>query len=517
MKKYIIANRRARKFTEKEKTVSRESLDKAFNTFEGNVNVIHDRRPEDISLRRTVVFEADPVEMSARAREAPPDVLLEPEILHWPDILLPAPISAMQRVSAMKRIVAMQRASAMQGTAVAQPFTAGLGLDFQVDVKGGGQPLEHVDVILLLEAWLLFQDSLAGKTDENGQIGFSYYWFFTPTGLVAIPYANFWRPWIEEPGSPCTVDCPPLPADGPLGWWHEVLGMRDENERGNGIRVGVVDSGCGPHAALSHVTDIGAFIDGDYVPNGGADSGSHGSHVCGTIAAKPKADGQYRGIASGAELFSARVFPPDEGANQGDIANAIDALSKDHRVDLINMSLGASTGSEIEHDAIQDALERGTLCVCAAGNDGTDAVSYPAAFPETIAVAALGREGEAPPETLSGRRSPEESDKRSGPLYLASFSSYGKEIDCIAPGVGIIATVPERYGLEAPYAPMDGTSMASPAACGALADILSQDGAFQGMPRDLTRAEMARALLHRHCRDIGLAREYQGYGVPDAG
>jgi nitroimidazol reductase NimA-like FMN-containing flavoprotein (pyridoxamine 5'-phosphate oxidase superfamily) len=92
MARFVVANRRARKFTDAEKKASRESLDKAFHTFEHNVNVIHDHRPVDVSLRRTVVFEADPAEMSARAREAPPDVLLEPEILHWADVVLPAPL-----------------------------------------------------------------------------------------------------------------------------------------------------------------------------------------------------------------------------------------------------------------------------------------------------------------------------------------------------------------------------------------------------------------------------------------
>lgn len=496
MTRFVIANRRARKFTDVEKKASRVSLDKAFRAFERNVNVIHDRRPEDVSLRRTVVFEADPAEMAARAREAPPDVLLEPEILHWSDVVMPAPLSQMQRA------------------AVSEPFLVGSGTDLRVDVKGEGRPLEQADVILALDYWGFIRRMLSGNTDEHGHIAFSYGWYFDATDLLVIPYANFWRPWIEGPRDPLTVDCLALPMDGPLGWWHETLGIRDYELRGSGIRVGIIDSGCGPHPALAHVGNIGAYIDGDYDPEGGADSGSHGSHVCGTIAARPVAEGHYGGIAPGAEVYCARVFPPDRGANQGDIANAIDELSKVHLVDLINMSLGASRGSEIEQDAIQDALERGTLCVCAAGNDG-GAVSYPAAFPETIAVSALGRLGEAPTGTLSARRAPEDANKRRGSLYLANFSNFGSEIDCAAPGVGIIATVPERYGLKAPYAPMDGTSMASPAACGALAVMLSRDDEYQKMRRDQTRAEMARAILRRRCRDLGFSKEHQGYGVPD--
>ena len=107
-------------------------------------------------------------------------------------------------------------------------------------------------------------------------------------------------------------------------------------------------------------------------PVSAATSIPHGTHVCGTIGARPVDPATQRsGIAPGATLFSAKVSPgADTFANQGDIVLAIDALSRGHRVDLINLSLGASQPSEIEHDAIVDALQRGTLCICAAGNTG---------------------------------------------------------------------------------------------------------------------------------------------------
>ena len=214
------------------------------------------------------------------------------------------------------------------------------------------------------------------------------------------------------------------------------------------------------------------------------------------------------------DLVSARVFPAGRGANQGDIALAIDHLSRHWRADLINLSLGAPVGSELEHDAILDALERGTLCVCAAGNSN-GAVEYPAAFDEVIAVSALGLEGWGPDGSLTSTRYPTQADRYGlGQLYLANFSCFGPEIDCCAPGVGILATVPERFGLRAPIGAMDGTSMASPAACATLAAILSNDTDYRSLPRDLTRAERARSLLRQGCVDVGLAAHYQGRGMP---
>jgi subtilisin family serine protease len=173
-----------------------------------------------------------------------------------------------------------------------------------------------------------------------------------------------------------------LPQDGPLAWWHRALGVSDPDPtRGSGIKVGVIDTGVGPHGCLSHVTSVGSFIDLVFNGGGGADVESHGSHVCGTIGARPENDLDFMGIAPGVDLFSARVFPPGRGANQADIADALDSLSKDHQVDLINLSLGAPSPSNIERDAIRDALERGTLCVCAAANSAGP-VEFPAAFPE---------------------------------------------------------------------------------------------------------------------------------------
>ena len=120
-----------------------------------------------------------------------------------------------------------------------------------------------------------------------------------------------------------------------------------------------------------------------------------------------------------------------------------------------------------------------------------------------------------PAEVLDGAV-PREPDKFGDDgLYLADFSCFGPEISCAAPGVGIISTVPERHGLTAPYRAMNGTSMASPAACGALAVLLSGSDQYKNLPRDESRAAMARTILRARCRDIGLKAEYQGHGVLD--
>ena len=99
-------------------------------------------------------------------------------------------------------------------------------------------------------------------------------------------------------------------------------------------------------------------------------------------------------------------------------------------------------------------------------------------------------------------------------LFLAAFSCFGTNLACAAPGVGIVSTVPDRGTQKGLYMEMDGTSMASPAACGVLAVILSKDAAYLASPRDISRTTVARNLLAQHCKPIGLAVKYEGRGLP---
>jgi len=334
---------------------------------------------------------------------------------------------------------------------------------------------------------------------------------------LVYPTGGFWPMLVRGSALGAPIECPALPADGPLGWWHAALGLEAADPAlGRGIRIGVVDTGAGPHACLKHIESVGAFLGGNALPPGfAADVGEHGSHVCGTIGARPAEMGHYAGIAPGCELLVARVFAtPDSGASNADIANAIDALSQRHGADIINLSLGAVTPSQVVQLAIQEAADCGTLCICAVGNNG-GAVLYPAAFPEVIAVAALGLLGWGPPGSLSAGRLPSGGTlfgQRN--IYAANFTSHGASVDCAAPGVGILATVPNRYGAVPLYGAMDGSSMASPVICGALAALLSRDSAYRALPRDARRTETARRMLMEALRTVGLPLEYEGRGMP---
>jgi subtilisin family serine protease len=502
MTRFIMANRRAGLFSDSEKIASRAAVATALNSpMMAGADLIQDNDPVDMTARQVVVFEADPKEVAVRALTLPSDVIVEPEILHYPRAYRPLDFMSVEE------------------TQLAAPVLFGNLVTLRANVNGSGVPLLGAEVHLFLRGSGGLSRELQGVTDDNGWVEFQYSELFSPSALVVLPSGGFWPVIVRGPGNPAQITCPALPdAETNLGWWHKLFGISSfDPKRGEGIRVGVIDTGAGPHPNLAHVNNIGAFIGGNSDPLGGADVESHGSHVCGTIGARPVNGIEFAGLAPCAELFVARVFTKGQGANQGDIVNAIDALSRNSGVDLINMSLGAPTASQIEHDAIIDAVQRGTLCICAAANS-SGPVEFPAAFPEAVAVSAIGQLGWGPPGTLSAGRVPIERDRFGDKnLYLANFSCFGPEIDCAGPGVGIIASVPARFNLAAPYGAMDGTSMASPSVCGALAAILSMSNSYKALGRNEMRSAEARRLLRASCRTIGMDARYEGFGMPTIG
>lgn len=499
MARYIMANRRAGKFTGREKSASRESISSVLgSSFMSGANILEENQPSRETDRKAVLFEAEPAEIAAQMSSLPNDVIVEPEIIHYTDSYRPMDFLGVPRET------------------LRAPVAFGSNTTLEVVVRSGSEPLFGADVILFLRGFGSRSRELKATTNEQGEVRFEFSDFWSASAIVAVPAGGFWPMVLRGPSNSVVFDCPPLPeAREHLGWWHHRLGSSSHDEtKGAGIGVGIIDSGVGPHPYLAHVEDVGAFIDNVFDPHGGADVDSHGSHVCGTIGARPTSPSDYAGIAPGVQLFSARVFPVNRGANQLDIAEAIDELSGKREVDLINMSLGASQGSEIERDAILDALERGTLCVCAAGNSNGP-VEFPAAFPETIAVSAIGLLGWGPSGSIPSTRLPLDVGRfGDSNLFHANFSCFGEQIVTSGPGVGIISTVPARFGLTKPYASMGGTSMASPAVSGILAAILSNSSAYKALPRNDARSATALLLLQQACQSIGLDAKFQGRGIP---
>lgn len=272
---------------------------------------------------------------------------------------------------------------------------------------------------------------------------------------------------------------------------------------GQGVTVGVIDTGSGPHPDL--VIAGGACTVTGEPPTDYNDVDEHGSHVAGIVGARGTSPTGVRGAAPGVELRAYRVFGRNaRGASNFAIVKAIEQAVADG-CDLINMSLGGGPADDATKEAITFARSKGVLCFVATGNDDRSPVSFPAAFSLSLAVGAMGRRGTVPANTTDAPYAvaPFGTDKKN---FVAGFSNIGPEVDFIAPGVGIISTVPGGY------APLSGTSMACPLATGVAARLLSAQPDVLAMPRTAARADAMMALLQTKVKSLGFGPTFEGTG-----
>ena len=390
-----------------------------------------------------------------------------------------------------------------------------MGQTVELIVSGRGGPIAEANVRFAFQRYGARVIS-ERTSDERGRVTCDVRNGDELTSTLVIPRWDYWPTLVLGNIVSAKIECPSIPFGGPLGWWHRTCGIfHFAVEAGSGVGIGVVDGGFAHHEALPHIVRAGDGF-GSIESHCLGDAVSHGTHVAGIIGGRPCRPGTYSGISPGANLTVARVFKSDDTASSMDIADAIDELALDYRVDLINLSLGAKRPSNIILDAIRNAYEHGALCIAAAGND-RGAVQYPAAFDEVVAVGALGLVSWAPLVSQAAKYVPTvAAEFAAGGLFVATFSARGPQVDVIAPGVGIISTVPGARNISTQYAPMSGASMAAPMVCGVLARRLSVQPDYLSLPRNSDRAEVARAVLGLCLRDLGFEPALQGCGIPQA-
>ncbi|TET19035.1 MAG: hypothetical protein E3J78_05740, partial [Candidatus Cloacimonadota bacterium] len=129
-------------------------------------------------------------------------------------------------------------------------------------------------------------------------------------------------------------------------------------------------------------------INADTHPN---DMHGHGTHVCGTIAQSTNNAKGVAGMAFNVSIMPVRVL---NSLGSGPCDRISDGIyyAYQNGADVLSMSLGGppgdSTGFGTVHQAIIDATNAGAIVVAATGNSGDGELSYPAGFPECIAVGA---------------------------------------------------------------------------------------------------------------------------------
>jgi thermitase len=239
-------------------------------------------------------------------------------------------------------------------------------------------------------------------------------------------------------------------AQSANGWLNMIGATGDRSRWGAGVKVAVIDSGipAGAYGPTTKVTSVN--LSGDTGP-----MNLHGQHM-GHLIASP--DAQYGGVAPATDVLSYRVTGPEGYSNAGLISEGILRAVRDG-ARVINISMGGDRPSPMLQQAVQYARQRGVIVVAAAGNEGQIGLSYPAAYPGVISVAAVDAQGRQ-----------------------AYFSNSGKGIVIAAPGVGVVQA---RKGNTLTLG--SGTSQATAITSGAIAALLSRNYSPQNIQQILAQ------------------------------
>jgi hypothetical protein len=258
--------------------------------------------------------------------------------------------------------------------------------------------------------------------------------------------------------------------------WHADL-----SQCARGIRVGVLDTGFDRrHPAFRgrHIKWKTFLPDGEQF----AAANWHGTGVLSLLTGSPSSS--TPGLIPDAEFLAAGAFYADADGNPvTDTATLVKALGwmAERKAQIVNMSI-AGPEDETLHRAIKRYSAAGVVFVAAAGNAGVTAPpSFPAAFPEVIAVTAVD-------SNLLGYR----------------HANRGSYINLAAPGVDVWTALPGRKA-----GPQTGTSFAVPYVTAVIAASYPRSELeFRGEALDPKHVVLARLPV----RDLGRPGQQVIYG-----
>ncbi len=232
------------------------------------------------------------------------------------------------------------------------------------------------------------------------------------------------------------------------------------------------------------------FVNNDSHPN---DDEGHGTHVTGTIAQSTNNNTGVAGIAFNTSIMPVKVLDSRGSGTYTEIADGI-YFAANNGADVINMSLGGSSASTTLKDALAYAYKKGVTIVAAAGNDGSDVISYPAAYNAYVIAVGATRYDET----------------------LAYYSNYGPDLDLVAPGGdtnvdqngdgygdGILQQTFGSSPTDWGYYYYEGTSMASPHVAGVAALVIASG---------VTGPDNVRQVLQSTAKDLGAPGWDKTYG-----
>ena len=242
---------------------------------------------------------------------------------------------------------------------------------------------------------------------------------------------------------------------------------------GQGVRVGVVDSGINPHPALKDcLLPGGCYIDGADADDT-SDRYGHGTQVAGLIAGAD--ENGCIGAAPGAKLVPLKITD-GKTLTVSAVCRAIYGGIDDFGCGVLNLSLGIRTKSQALLEAVEYAEQKGVVIVSAVGNNGNSGLFYPALYETVIGVGAVDE---------------------TGAVYY--HSNQNESVFLTAPGSNV-----KTAGRGGGYTTVSGTSFAVPHVTAAVAVL-------RGVDPDLT-PKAVRELLSETATDKGDPGWDKAYG-----
>lgn len=238
---------------------------------------------------------------------------------------------------------------------------------------------------------------------------------------------------------------------------------------GAGARIWIADTGLLDGATGSHPWLSGVEGDPDDRPwTGGMIPvyAGHGTFVAGVI----------RCMAPAADIYVANVFNIAGSALESDFVPKLNA-ALEYGADIIHLTISTLTRQNFPLQTVGAWLQTlsqdpGAVCVVAAGNDGTDSPSWPAAFSTTAPAGTVVSVGALATDWAS----------------LADFSNYGDWVTVYAPGQDLINAFavgpyecewsPDKGKIRQFYgmAQWSGTSFSTPIVTGLIAAQIARSG-----------------------------------------
>lgn len=186
---------------------------------------------------------------------------------------------------------------------------------------------------------------------------------------------------------------------------------------GEGVVVAVIDTGV--DAAVPQL--VGHVLPGTDIINGhgraDTDCFGHGTFVAGLIAAQRRPDTGMAGVAPGAMILPVRQANSSSDGSAAGLARSI-RVAVDAGAKVINISASVFFPSADLEAAVHYATGKDVLLVASASNEAEQGnpTAYPAAYPEVVAVGAIGQDGQR-----------------------TEFSEVGNYLALVAPGKDVIS------------------------------------------------------------------------------